>query len=75
MKPASEKPVNKQLAKAWDLLAVGQDVVLTHTTLMPIAGTIDAITDDQQIIWITSVPLRRRMIHIHDGYRIHLDGR
>lgn len=74
MKTASEEPFSQPKAKVWDSLTVGQYVMLNHTTLMPVTGTVDAITDDQQIIWITSVPLHRRMIHIQDGYRIDLDG-
>lgn len=60
--------------RGWESLEVGQHVVLTHSLLMTIAGTVDAMTEDQDIIWVTSVPQRRRIIHIDDGYRVCQEG-
>ncbi|RAX14915.1 hypothetical protein DC347_20145 [Pseudarthrobacter sp. AG30] len=61
-------------AKGWDRLEVGQEVLLAHPGLPPIAGTVDAMTDDREIIWVLSVPRRRQIIHIDDGYRVLHEG-
>lgn len=61
-------------SQGWDRLEIGQDVVLAHPGLPPVTGTVDAMTENQEIIWIVSVPRRRRMFHIDDGYRVVHEG-
>lgn len=71
-----EAPIStaRTQAKGWDRLEVGQEVLLAHPGLPPVAGTVDAMTDDGEIIWVISVPRRRRIIHINDGYRVLHEG-
>ena len=73
MKTASAN-THRTKPKGWDTLGVGQEVVLTHPVLPPVAGTVDAMTENQEIVWVVSVPRRRRIIHIDDGYHVAREG-
>jgi hypothetical protein len=52
----------------WAFLEVGQEVELLERGSRHFAGVVDALTDDLDMIWITSSTGERRLFHVADGY-------
>lgn len=59
----------------WSTLLPGQQINLHHDRYLPIAGVLDACTDDCSVIWVRmNDGAGRRLIHREDGYRLELSG-
>jgi hypothetical protein len=77
----AEKPPTKVSSRAmpgtdtsvadtsWILLEQGQNVVLEKGN-QRFAGTVDALTDDRDIVWLRSSVGERRLFHVGDGYAL-----
>lgn len=61
--PASNTP--------WGLLEEGHNVVLENGNHC-FSGTVDALSFDRNIIWVTSWVGERRLFHADDGYEVFL---
>lgn len=70
MATETSNPASRNSRDGWAELSEGQDVILVHDTQLSVEGTVDAITGDGKIVWITSVPQCRRIFHADDGYRV-----
>lgn len=55
----------------WDLVEEGHNVVLENGNHR-FSGTVDALSFDRTIIWVTSWVGERRLFHAADGYQMFL---
>lgn len=60
-----------QTGNPWGTLEQGQNVVLEKGN-DAFTGVVDDLTDDRNIVWITSFTGERRLFHVGDGYVLRL---
>jgi hypothetical protein len=53
---------------AWATIEVGQELVLLEAGCRQFSGRVDAVTQERDVIWLTSAAGERRLFHVADGY-------
>lgn len=53
---------------AWAAIEVGQELELLEAGRRQFSGRVDAVTQERDIIWLTSASGARRLFHVADGY-------
>lgn len=52
----------------WGAIEVGQELELVEAGRRQFSGRVDAVTQERDIIWLTSAAGERRLFHVADGY-------